>query len=129
MANVTPILKKGSKKDLANYRPISLTSEIGKIFERIVKLKITHFLEHNHLYNNSQHGFRLRRSCLTNLLKFMENVLQHFDEGRPVIFLNFPKAFDKVPHMRLLEKIKAHGIGEKVLIWIKKCLTGLQQSW
>jgi len=126
VANVTPIFKKGSKKDPANYRPVRLTSQIGKIFERIVKAKIMNFLEINHLINNSQHGFRSGRSCLTNLLEFMENVLQHIDEGRPVdeIFLNFQKAFDKVLQMRLLEKIKVHGIGVKIHTWIEKWLTG-----
>jgi len=56
----------------------------------------------------------------------MEIVLQHVDEGRPVdvIFLDFQKAFDKVPHMRLVKKIKAHGVGGKILIWIEKWLTG-----
>jgi len=56
----------------------------------------------------------------------MEIVLQHDDEGRPVdiIFLDFQKAFDTVPHMRLLEKMKAHGFGNKILIWIQKWLTG-----
>jgi len=112
---------KGSKKDPANYIcPVSLTSQIGKIFERIVKAKIMNILETNHLICNSQHGFRSKRSCLTNLLEFMEIVLQHVDTGRPVddIFFDFQKAFDKVLHMRLLEKIKAHGVGRKILIWI-----------
>jgi len=59
----------------------------------------------------------------------MEIILQHVDDGHPVdvIFLDFQKAFDKFPHMRLLEKIKAHGIGGKALIWIEKWLTGRQQ--
>jgi len=94
----------------------------GITFETIVKAKIMNFLEINHLIYNSQHGFRSRRSCLTNLLEFYEDVLQHDDEGRPVdvIFLDFQKAFDKVLHMRLLEKIKAHGIGGKILTWIEK---------
>jgi len=74
-ANVTPIFKKGSKKDPANYRPVSLTSQIGKIFQRIVKAKIMNFLETNHLICHSQHGIRPKGSCLTNLLKFMEIVL------------------------------------------------------
>jgi len=91
VANITPIFKKGSKKNVANYRPVSQTSQIGKIFERIVKTQIMNFLENSKVINNSQHGFRTRRSCLTNLLEFMEIVLQHVDEGRPVdvIFLDF----------------------------------------
>jgi len=54
------------------------------------------FLENNNLFDNSQHGFRSKRSCLTNLLEFMEIVLQHVDEGRPVeiLFLYFQKAFN-----------------------------------
>jgi len=96
VANVTPIFKKGSKKNPANYRPVSLTSQIGKIFERILKPQIMNFLETSQLINNSQHGFRAKRSCLTNLFEFMEIVLQHVDEGRPVdvIFLDFQEAFD-----------------------------------
>jgi len=67
-----------------------------------------HFLEHNHLFNNSQHGFRTRRSCLTNLLELIEIVLLHVHEGRPidVIFLDIQNAFDKVTNMRSLEIAK-----------------------
>jgi len=96
---------------------VSLTSLIGKIFERIVKVKIMNFLETNYLICNRQHGFRSKRSCLTNLLEFMEIVLQHVDEGRPVdvILLDLQKAFDKVPHMRLLEKSKLMELEAKYL--------------
>jgi len=82
--------------ELANYRPVSLISQIGKIFERIVKAKIMTFLETNRLICNSQHRFRSKRSCLTNVLEFMEIILLHFDEGRPVnvIFLEFRRRFD-----------------------------------
>jgi len=67
--------RRGSKKDPANYRPVSLTPQIDKIFEIIIKAKIMNFLETNRLICNSQHEFRSKRSCLTNLLEFMEIVL------------------------------------------------------
>ena len=64
------------------------------------------------LMGNTQHGFTQKRSCLTNLLEFMEIITEHVDDGLPVdvIYLDFQKAFDKVPHTRLIEKVKAHGI-------------------
>ena len=64
------------------------------------------------MVNRSQHGFTGRRSCLSNLLEFLEYVTSQLDSGKPVdiIYLDFQKAFDKVPHKRLLNKLKAHGI-------------------
>ena len=70
-----------------------------------------------------------RKSCLTNLLKFLEYVTDAVDSGKPVdvIYLEFQKAFDKVPHARLLNKLLAHGISGKILQWIGECLKGRQQ--
>jgi len=92
--------------DPANYRPVSPTSQIGKIMERIIKEDIVKVLESNNLIMNSHHGFRQKRSCLTNLLEFMEKVAEYMDSGEPVdvIYLDFQKAFDKVPHSRLIEQ-------------------------
>ncbi len=75
-ANVTAIFKKGAKSSPGNYRPVSLTSNICKIMERIIKDDIVNFLEKNQLIFNSQHGFRNKRSCLTNLLEFVEHVAE-----------------------------------------------------
>ena len=60
------------------------------------------------------------KSCLTNLLDFYEDVTSAVDGGEPVdvVFLDFQKVFDKVPHKRLLRKIEAHGVGGRVLAWI-----------
>ena len=70
-----------------------------------------------------------RKSCGTNLLEFLESVTRGVDEGKPfdVIFLDFAKAFDKVPRERLLKKLRAHGVGGKVLQWIRSWLTGRKQ--
>lgn len=129
VANVTPIFKKGSKQDPGNYRPVSLTSHIGKLLESLIRDKIMAHLWQNKLINESQHGFRQRKSCLTNLLEFFEYVTAQLDAGFPVdvIYLDFQKAFDKVPHGRLLQKLKAHGISGKIIKWIKNWLSDRKQ--
>ena len=108
---------------------MSLTSQIGKIFEKIIKTEIVVYLERNGLISDSQHGFRSKRSCLTNLLEFMNIITNYIDNGDAVdvIYLDFQIAFDKVSHARLIEKIKALGIDGKVLQWIKAWLTGRMQ--
>ena len=75
---ITPIYKKGNKTDPANYRPISLTSHVTKIFERVIRTQLVDFLESNKLLSLTQHGFRNGRSCLTQLLHcFINNVDRH----------------------------------------------------
>ena len=128
-ANVTPIFKKGNKCEAGNYRPISLTSVIIKIFERIIKDKIVSFLDRHKLIIDTQHGFRNNRSCLTNLLEFYNYVFSNYDERIPsdIIYLDFKKAFDTVPHKRLLIKLKAHGIGDQLCSWVDNWLTNRKQ--
>ena len=106
-ANVTLIFKKGDKSDPGNYRPISLTSQICKVLESILRDNIVNHLSTHTLLLKSQHGFTKGKSCLTNLLSFLEDVTKAIDEGKPmdVIYLDFSKAFDNVPHKRLLHKI------------------------
>ena len=125
-ANIIPLFKKGSRNKSENYRPVSLTSVICKLLERLIK---DHFLVKNKLINPSQHGFLKARSCLTNMLCFLEDVTKWLDEGSPVdiIYLDLKKAFDKVPHQRLLLKLKAHGIGNGMINWIEKWLIGRRQ--
>ena len=128
-ANVTAIFKKGSRKKAENYRPVSLTSHICKCFERIVKDEMVSHLERKCLIKESQHGFRINRSCLTNLLESSEWITKMVDDGSPVdiIYLDFSKAFDKVPHKRLIEKLKAHGIRGQVANWIEEWLRDRKQ--
>ena len=83
MANVTAIFKKGTKKEPENYRPVSLTSQICKILERIIKEQLDEYLSASDLIYNSQHGFMKGRSCLTNLLEFMELITSRLDDGEP----------------------------------------------
>ena len=75
--------------------------------ELIIKAEIIKHLNIFKLINGSQHGFTKGRSSLTNLLKFFEKVTDAIDKGKPFdcIYLDFAKAFDKVPPFRLIKKI------------------------
>ena len=128
-ANIIPLFKKGSRNKSENYRPVSLTSVICKLLERLIKDHMVEFLVKHKLLNSSQHGFLKARSCLTNILCFLEEITKWIDVGSPVdiIYLDFQKAFDKVPHQRLLLKLKAHGIGDSITDWIEQWLTDRRQ--
>lgn len=128
-ANIIPIFKKGKKDKCENYRPVSLTSIVCKIFESILKEAIVGHLDKYCLINTSQHGFTKGRSCLTNLLEFFEYVTNSIDKGEAVdlIYLDFAKAFDKVPHLRLHKKLESHGIRGNISKWIKNWLDNRKQ--
>ena len=128
-ANIIPLFKKGSRNKSENYRPASLTSVICKLLERLAKDNMVDFFVKHELLNSSQHGFLKARSCLTNMLCFLEEITKWIDEGSPVdiIYLDFQKAFDKLPHQRLLLKLKAHGIGDSITDWIEQWLTDRRQ--
>ena len=86
-------------------------------------------LEQNKLINDSQHGFTKGKSCATNLIQFFDKATEAVDRGSPVdiFYLDFAKAFDKVPHERLLEKVKSKGVGTKLLGWLRDWLTDRKQ--
>jgi len=128
-ANVSPLYKKGSKNKPENYRPVSLTSIVGKMLESIIKDHMTEHLTRFQLIRSTQHGFTKGRSCLTNLLNFFEDVTKEMDVGNAIdlVYLDFSKAFDTVPYMRLFKKLEAHGIEGEVLNWVKNWLGGRRQ--
>ena len=129
-SGISPVYNKsGGRTTVNNYRPISLTSQISKVIEAVLRDAITAHLEQNCLIRDSQHGFRKGRSCLTNLLSFLDKVTDYVNEGTniDIIYLDFAKAFDKVPHHRLLQKLKAHGINGKIWNWIRAWLTNRKQ--
>lgn len=129
-ANVTAVFKKGNRSDAANYRPISLTSHFGKLMENLIKKNVVKFLEENNKISNSQHGFRQGRSCVTNLLEARETIGTLLDKNKQVdvIYLDFQKAFDKVPHQRLIIKLEKIGITGNIRNWINNWLTGRNQQ-
>ena len=140
LANVTPVFKKGNKHSRENYRPISLTSIVCRLMERLLKNAIVDHLEKNSLFSNSQWGFRGKRSCASQLLKVFEEVTAYIEEDHcvDIIYFDLAKGFDSVPHERLLRKIESYGIDGNFLNWIKSflrdrkqrvVLNGFKSSW
>ena len=107
-AFITAIHKKGSKKSVENYRPISITSVISKIMESIIRDSIVHHMTQNDLFSDAQHGFVPGRNCITQLLLCMEEWTNLMEQGYAfdVVYTDFAKAFDSVPRKRLLVKLK-----------------------
>ena len=127
--NITPIYKGGNQGDPANYRPVSLTSHLTKVFEKIVRKNLTKHFDENNLLNPSQHGFREGRSCLSQLLSHIDDIFSILEEGKDVdvIYIDFSKAFDKVDHNILLTKLRALGVEGKLLSWIESFLKNRKQ--
>ena len=111
-ANVTAIPQKN--KQAGNYRPFSMTSVVCKTMEWLVKGRLITQLQMNNLIGDSQHGLRNKHNCLTSLLDFFPKVIDTYDTdiNKTVnhVCRDFQKAFDKVPHERLMVKVNAHGI-------------------
>uniref|UniRef100_A0A0X3PXH1 Reverse transcriptase domain-containing protein n=1 Tax=Schistocephalus solidus TaxID=70667 RepID=A0A0X3PXH1_SCHSO len=129
LAHITPLYKSGSRASVTNYRPISLTCILGKIMERIIKSELVKFLETHNLLSSCQHGFRKGRSCTTNLLYSIQRWTQALEDRHAVhiAFIDFQKAFDTVPHERLLYKLERIGIRGNLLKWIENFLVGRRQ--
>ena len=124
-AHVNAIFKKGDRKEAKNYRPISLTSVCGKVLESIVRDKIVSHMMTNNLFCDEQHGFVPGRSCVTQLLCVMEMWTNSLNSREEIdcIYLDFQKAFDTVPHARLISKLKAYGMEGPLIRWITNFLS------
>ena len=129
MAHVVPIFKKGDKSSAANYRPVSLTTIGSKVMEHILHSNIIGHFERNSILTDTQHGFRSKRSCETQLIATVQELARGMSDGHQIdaILLDFAKAFDKVPHRRLLHKLHHYGIRGPTLSWIESFLTGRKQ--
>ena len=115
-STVTVIHKKGKKSCVENYRPISLTCVTCKVMESIIRDKIMEYFLLNNLFSSAQYGFIKGRSTMLQLLKIVDNITTSLDSGGQVdiIYTDFEKAFDKVPHKRLLSKLKSYEICKKL---------------
>ena len=116
-ANVSAIHKKSSKKQPGNYRPVSLTSVVCKQLEKIIRSRILEHMSTNALISAEQHGFLPGRSTTTQLLQVINDWTATLDAGGEldVIYFDFAKAFDTVPHRRLLRKLESYGMSQSII--------------
>lgn len=128
-AVVIPIFKKGQKCDPGNYRPVSLASIICKLIEKLIREALLDHLKKHDIVCKNQHGFISGRSCSTNLLIALDHWTKSLEDGIPtdVIYLDYAKAFDTVPHKRLIAKLKSLGVSGNLLLWITDFLSDRQQ--
>lgn len=112
-----------------NHRHIALTSHIINILEKLLVKEISLYLEENNKSHQNQHGFRTGRSCLAQLLAHHEEVLTALEHNKnlDIIYLDFAKAYDKVDHGILLNKVKDMDISGKIGVWLHCYLTDREQ--
>ena len=129
-ANVSPIFKKGNRAEPSNYRPVSLTSIPCKLLEHIIHTNVMGHFEKYNIINEEQHGFRKGRSCESQLALTINDLAKILDrQGQAdVVITDFSKAFDTVPHKRLLLKLHRSGITGALHSWFKNFLTTRSQS-
>ena len=128
-ANITPLFKKGATSEPANYRPVSLTSVCCKLLEQIVDSQLMKHLDQHKILSENQHAFRRGRSCESQLILTFNDLASNHNDNitTDVAVLGFSKAFDVVPHQKLLHKIDFYGIRGKTKNWIAAFLTNRLQ--
>ena len=130
LAHVVPIPKADNKSDPSNYRPVSLLSIVSKILEKIVYTRLwEHIVEHAPL-SDCQWGFQKQRSTTTALLFTTHEWYSFLDKQKDVIcvFFDYRKAFDSVPHRRLMDRLFQIGFHPSILAWICSYLSNRQQA-
>ena len=129
IAKVVPIFKKGSKLLTCNYRPISLLSNINKIFEKLVFSRVYSFLNKNKSIYDLQFGFRTQNSTTHTLISITEKIRESLDHGKFAcsVFVDFQKTFDTVNHNILIQKLAHYGIRGKNNDWFASYLSNRSQ--
>ena len=120
----------GEKNKASNYRPVSLTSPCCKVQEHIIIINVLKHLEEHQVMTDCQQGFRARRSCETQLLTLAHELVSGLDKKHQYdfIILDFSKAFNHVPHKRMLKKMDLHGVRGNTYKWIQAFITDRAQQ-
>jgi hypothetical protein len=128
-SQVLPVYKKGSAFEVQNFRPISLLSNLSKIYEKLIHNRLIDYLEKNNLLCNEQFGFRKNLGTQSALSSFVNSILQSLDESQYTagIFCDLSNAFDCVDHSLLLFKLKQLGINGLALKLMESYLSNRKQ--
>ena len=129
LASVVPVHKKDSKGSVENYRPISLTSLVVKVFERCIRKELFTVCEQS--LDPRQHGFVNSKSCTTQMVPFIYDLTMTLNNKSKadIIYFDFAKAFDSVSHDIILDKLKNNfKIDGLMLRFIKSYLEGRKQQ-
>ena len=129
-AYITPIHKGKSRALPKNYRPVALTSQPVKVFEKVIRTNLVSFMECHQLFSSNQHGFRGGHSCLSQFLNHFDKITWFLEHGKPVdvVYLDFAKAFDKVDIGITFCKLKSLGIQGEIGRWPTDFLTNRKQT-
>ena len=129
-ALITPTWKGGDRALAVNYRPIALTSHYSKLMEQVIRQDLIDFMDIHGLEDESQHGSRKGRSTVSQLLAQLEASFKLMEDGgnADILYLDFSKAFDRVPHHILLRKLWDLGVTGNLLKWLQSWLGGRRQA-
>ena len=125
IAKVTPVYKKGSKLECANYRPITLLSNLDKIIEKLMHKRLMGFLNDQKVLYKKQFGFQKKFSTAHAVISLIENIEKAIDNKMFVcgVFVDLKKAFDTVDHNILLHKLSDYGKRYIAIFWFSSCLS------
>ena len=115
LAYVTPIFKKGDKLDSTNYRPISVTPSLAKIFERLLLTQMMEFIDKQKIINKEQFGFQKKKFATDAILELVETVSANLDQRKETvaIFLDLAEALNSISHNIFLKKVEMYGFSQE----------------
>ena len=124
-----PLHKKGDKRLLKNFRPVSLLPVSGMILEKVVAMQIEEHFEKNGLLGSFQFGFRKNKSTTLELLTIFDTILEAKEKKKEILVLlyDLSSAFDTVCHQILLQKLQLYGFDKLSLNWMNSYLKGRKQ--
>ena len=119
-----PLFKKGNRKEMKNFRPVSLLSVPGMVLEKVIADQIEEFFESNKLFGSYQHGFRRKKGTVSELLELFESIMEAKDQRREIVLLvyDLSAAFDTVSHQTLIDKLTIYGFDTHAISWMESYL-------